>query len=151
MYERRYTGNMTVTTVQQSASPAAVRGIALIAAVVIALVAVVGVSVFYWNHGHVLASGSTSVSQQASAQPAAAPAASLGNQGNQFLFMLNAQGISPSGNGAASINDARSVCSRVQQGESQQQIAQAIVAGTPSMTKTTANAFTTTAINVYCP
>lgn len=151
VYFRRYTGVMTVTTIQQSASPAAVRSMALIAALVVALVAVLGVSVYYWNHGHALASGLTTVSHQQSAPAHAAPPVSLDGQANQFLFLLNARGITPSGNGTASVTDAHSVCARVQQGESQQQVVQSIVAGTPSMSKTTAGNFAKTAIDVYCP
>lgn len=143
--------NMTVTTVQKSADPAAVTSLAVIGALVIALVAVLGVSIFYWDHGHVLpASLSAPTSQQTSGPPAAAPAANLGNQGNQFLFELQAQGIKPSGDGTSSVNDARSVCQRYQQGESEQQIVQSIVAGTPSMSSKTANNFANTAISVYC-
>ncbi|MBO0866341.1 MAG: hypothetical protein J2P16_14855, partial [Mycobacterium sp.] len=91
--------NVTVTTIQKSSSPAAVSSIAMIAAVVVALVAVAGVSVFYWRSGHVLPAVSmpaSHVSQQASAPPAVAPAANLDNQGSQFLFELQARGIKPS-------------------------------------------------------
>jgi hypothetical protein len=139
---------MTVTTVDKSANPAAVTSLAVIGALVIAAVAVLGVSTFYWNHGHVLPTASASVSHQASG-PQAAPA-NLGNQGNQFLFELQAQGIAPSGDGTSSVNDAHSVCQRYQQGESEDQIVQSIVAGTPSMSKKTASDFANTAISVYC-
>jgi hypothetical protein len=146
---RRYHVNMTVTTVDKSANPAPVTSLAVIGALVIAALAVFGVSTFYWNHGHVLPTASASVSHQASGPRGAAPA-NLGNQGNQFLFELQAQGIAPSGDGTSSVNDAHSVCQRYQQGESEGQIVDSIVAGTPSMSKKTANDFANTAISVYC-
>jgi hypothetical protein len=144
---------MTVTTVHKSADPEPVHSVAVIAALVIAFVAVAGVTLFYWRQGHVLPRVSmpvSHVSQEASAPPADAPSANLDNQGSQFLFELQARGIQPSGDGSGSINDAHSVCARFKQGESEQQIVQAIEAGTPSMSRTTANDFANTAISVYC-
>jgi hypothetical protein len=51
----------------------------------------------------------------------------------------------------AAINDARRVCTRYAGGESEQQIIQDILQGSPGMTLNTASGFADTAISVYCP
>jgi uncharacterized protein DUF732 len=51
----------------------------------------------------------------------------------------------------AAINDARRICARYVGGESEQQIIQDMLAGSPGMSLDTAAGFADTAISVYCP
>jgi len=51
----------------------------------------------------------------------------------------------------AAIKDARRICTRYAGGESEQQIIQDILQGSPGMTLNTASGFADTAISVYCP
>ncbi|EUA68542.1 hypothetical protein I553_1730, partial [Mycobacterium xenopi 4042] len=69
----------------------------------------------------------------------------------RFLFLLTAQGLQLSAARDVAINDAHRVCSRLERGETEQQIVQDIVDGSPGMSMDTAAAFADTAISVYCP
>jgi len=69
----------------------------------------------------------------------------------QFLWRLSTQGPQLRRSNDAAINDARRICTRYAGGESEQQIIQDILQGSPGMTLNTASGFADTAISVYCP
>lgn len=123
---------------------------ALVVALVVALAAIAGVALFYRDHGHVIPEA-TAPELQAGSAPPALPRTLLLDKDRQFLFMLATQGIQPSGSRNATIKDAHRVCSRVARGETEQQIVQDIVTGSPAMTAKTATNFADAAIEVYCP
>jgi hypothetical protein len=135
-----------------SPDPPPIRGSAVLIVVVVALIAVAGVLVFSWNRQHAAASGVTpSPSPAASAPPAAAPRPGLLDNDGRFIFLLTAQGLQLSAARDTTINEAHRICSRLERGETEQDIVQDIVAGTPGMSADTAVTFADTAISVYCP
>jgi hypothetical protein len=73
------------------------------------------------------------------------------DRNGQFLWRLSAQGLQLRRTNDAAINDARRVCTRYASGESEQQIIQDRLAGSPGMSLNTASGFADTAISVYCP
>jgi Protein of unknown function (DUF732) len=89
-------------------------------------------------------------SQTASALAADPPSAPKDREG-QFLWRIAVQGLQMRRSNDAAINDARRVCTRYAGGESEQQIIQDMLAGSPGMSLNTASTFADTAISVYCP
>jgi hypothetical protein len=69
----------------------------------------------------------------------------------QFLWRLSAQRLQLRRTNDAAINDARRVCTRYASGETEQQIIQDMLAGSPGMSLNTASTFADTAISVDCP
>ena len=61
------------------------------------------------------------------------------------------RGFSSGDRSDAAINDARRICARYAGGESEQQIIQDMLQGSPGMSLDTASGFADTAISVYCP
>jgi hypothetical protein len=132
--------------------PPPIRGSAVLIVVVVALVAVAGVLVFSWKQQHAAVSRKTTPdSLTAAAPPAAAPRPGLLDRDGRFIFLLTAQGLQLSAARDTTINDAHRICSRLERGETEQEIVQDIVAGTPGMSTDTAVTFAETAISVYCP
>jgi uncharacterized protein DUF732 len=131
-----------MTTTQ---NPSDIPILAVLVALAVAAGAIAAVSVFYWKHPDVGPRHSRSESQAASAPPADPE-----NKDAQFLIVLNAQGLEPSGARDTTIHDADRVCSRLARGESEQQIVEDIVQGSPDMSSGTATTFADTAIAVYC-
>jgi Protein of unknown function (DUF732) len=129
-------------------NPQPIPGRAVLGALGVAIGAISGVSVFYWKHDHVGPGESTRASQAASAPPAVAPAM---DKDGRFLWQLATQGLQLSQARDDAINDARRICSRLERGESEQQIVGDIVGGSPGMSIDTATNFAETAIDVYCP
>jgi hypothetical protein len=132
------------STMTTTHNPSPIPGLAVLAALVVALVAVAAVTVFYWERDRVVPRHPRSDVQAASAS------AKPENKDAQFLFLLTAQGLQPSGAGNATINDAHRICSRLERGESEQQIVEDIVRGSRDMSNDTASTFAETAIAVYC-
>jgi hypothetical protein len=88
---------------------------------------------------------------QAASALAADPAPPPKDRDGQFLWRIAVQGLQMRRSNDAAINDARRVCARYGGGESEQQIIQDILAGSPGMSLNTASTFADTAISVYCP
>lgn len=128
-----------------TSNPSGIPVLAVLAALAVAVGAIAAVSVFYWQHARAVPRHSGSELQGASA-----PSASPENKDAQFLILLNAQGLEPSGARDATIHDAHRVCSRLARGESEQQIVDDIVEGSRDMSADTATTFADTAIAVYC-
>lgn len=139
-----------MTTTQKN--PPSIPGTAMLAGLVVAVVAVVGVSVFYWKHDLVVPRSTAPVTQAESAPPVDAPPTKvLDNTDGRFLFLLSSQGLHVSGARELAISDAHRVCSRLARGETEQQIVQDIFAGSPGMSTDTATSFADAAMSVYCP
>lgn len=143
---RNTLGRNAMTT---TPNPQPIPGLAVLAALGVALAAICGVTVFYWRHDHVGRGETTPASQTASA-PSAGAAPAMDKDG-RFLWRLAAEGLQLERANEDAINDARRVCSRLERGESQQQIVDDIVRGSPGMSVDTAADFADTAIDVYCP
>ncbi|ORB12784.1 hypothetical protein BST37_15460 [Mycobacterium noviomagense] len=124
---------------------------AVVAALVAAMAAIGGVVVYYREHDRVVPRHTTPDSQAMSAPPTAAPSQPLLDKDGRFIFLLTAQGLQVRTAPDATISDAHRVCLRIARGESEQQVVQDIVQGTPGMSADTATAFAETAISVYCP
>jgi hypothetical protein len=139
---RNTLGYSTMTT---TSNPSGIPALAVVAALVAATVAVAAVLVFYREHDHVVSRGSGPVSQAVSA-----PAVNPDDQDAKFLFLLTAQGLVRSGARDTTVHDAHRVCARLARGESEQQIVEDIVRGSPGMSVDTATTFAATAIEVYC-
>ncbi|MGB8205999.1 MAG: DUF732 domain-containing protein [Mycobacterium sp.] len=82
---------------------------------------------------------------------AADPPSAPKDRDGQFLWRIAVQGLQMRRSNDAAINDARRVCTRYAGGESEQQIIQDMLAGSPGMSLNTASTFADTAISVYCP
>ncbi len=120
---------------------------ALVVALVIAVAAIAGVTVFYREHDRVVPRGTT---RDARATEAADDPPPVDQDGRLFL-MLTQEGLGTSGGRETTVNEAHHVCDRFSGGESEQQIVQDILAGSPGMSSQTAAAFADIAISVYCP
>lgn len=128
-------------------NPQPIRGGAVLVAVVVALIVVAAVSVSYWKRDHPAPKGSTSSSQDA---PAAASPGTMDKDG-RFLWLLSSEGIELSQSTDVAVNDAHRVCSRLERGESEEQVIDDIVAGSPDLTPDTAADFADIAREVFCP
>jgi Protein of unknown function (DUF732) len=120
----------------------------MLAAVVFVVGAIAAVVVFDRKHELFRSKGSTGVSQAASQ---ADPPQEHMDKDGQFLWRLSAQGLQLRRTNDAAINDARRVCTRYASGETEQEIIQDILQGSPGMSLNTASGFADTAISVYCP
>jgi hypothetical protein len=92
----------------------------------------------------------TTLSAAASSAPADPPPDPMDRDG-QFLWRLSTEGLQMRRSNDAAINDARRVCTRFAGGESEQEIIQDMLQGSPGMSLNTASSFADTAISVYCP
>jgi hypothetical protein len=93
---------------------------------------------------------STEVSHGSSASAIDPPSDHTDKDG-QFLWRLATEGLQLDRSKDAAINDARRVCTRYAGGESEQQIIQDMLQGSPGMSLNTASGFADTSISVYCP
>jgi Protein of unknown function (DUF732) len=133
-----------------SPSPTPLPALAMLAAVVFVVGAIAAVFVFDRDPGLFRSRGNTGVSPAASASQADPPPDQMDRDG-QFLWRIAVQGLQLRRSNDAVINDARRVCTRYAGGESEQQIIQDILTGSPGMSLSTASTFADTAISVYCP
>jgi Protein of unknown function (DUF732) len=131
-------------------NPTPLPAVAMLAAAVFVVGAIAAVVVFDRNPGLFRSRGSTGISQASSASQADPPPDHMDRNG-QFLWRLSAQGLQLRRTNDAAINDARRVCTRYSSGESEQEIIQDILQGSPGMSLNTASGFADTAISVYCP
>ena len=138
---------MTATPPQ---NPQSIPVLATLAALVFVIAAIAAVVVFERKPELFRSKETTSASQHA---PGAAddPPPDRMDKDGQFLWRLSTQGLQLRRSNDAAINDARRVCTRYAGGESQQEIIQDILQGSPGMSLDTASTFANTAISVYCP
>jgi Protein of unknown function (DUF732) len=122
----------------------------MLVALVFAVVAIAAVFVLDRNHDLFRSRGSTTVSQAASAS-ADDPSREHMDKDGQFLWRLSSQGLRLRRSNDAAINDARRICARYVGGESEQEVIQDMLQGSPGMSLDTASSFADTAISVYCP
>ncbi len=122
----------------------------MLAALLFVVGAIAAVFVFDRNPELFRSRGSGGVSQAASASQADDPPGPMDKDG-QFLWRLSSQGLQIRRSDDAAINDARRVCDRFAGGESEQQVIQDILSGSPGMSLDTATDFADIAISVYCP
>jgi hypothetical protein len=123
----------------------------LLAGLVVAVGAIAAVFVLgRTKHDLVRSKESPPAAHVASALAADSPGEHMDKDG-KFLWQLTIQGLQLRRSSDAAINDARRVCARYAGGESQQQIIQDILQGSPGMSLDTASSFADTAIDVYCP
>ena len=146
---RKYSWRSEMTT-PSPPNPTPLPALAMLAAVVFVVGAIAAVVVFDRDPGLFRSRGSTRVSPAASASQADPPPDHMDRNG-QFLWRLSAQGLQLRRTNDAAINDARRVCTRYASRESEQQIIQDMLAGSPGMSLNTASGFADTAISVYCP
>jgi hypothetical protein len=133
-----------------SPNPTPLPALAMLAAVVFVGGAIAAVFVFDRDPGLLRSRGSAAVSHAASASQADPPPEHMDRNG-QFLWRLSTQGLQLRRSSDAAINDARRICARYAGGESEQQIIQDVLQGSPGMSLNTASSFADTAISVYCP
>ncbi|ORV09209.1 hypothetical protein AWB95_18075 [Mycobacterium celatum] len=69
----------------------------------------------------------------------------------RFLWLLSSEGIELSRSTDVAVNDAHRVCSRLERGESEEQVVADIVEGSPDLTPDTAADFADIAREVFCP
>lgn len=142
---------MATTTISASTSKSpAVPGLAVVAALVVAIAVIATVLVFSWKHDHVVPQKTAPASQTASAPPGVAPPPALDKDG-RFLFLLTEQGVGLSGGREVSLNDAHHICAAFTSGQSEGQIVQDIVQDSPGASASKAATFASTAIGVFCP
>jgi hypothetical protein len=122
----------------------------MLAALVFTVAAIGAVFVLGRNPDFFRPRATPTVSQAASASPADPPPDPTDRNG-QFLWRLSTEGLQLRRSNDAAINDARRVCARFAGGESEQEIIQDILQGSPGMSLNTASGFADTAISVYCP
>lgn len=79
------------------------------------------------------------------------PPSPMDDKDSQFLSRLADKGLQLARSNDAAINEARRVCTRFVVGESEQQIVQDILEGSPGMSINTASTFADIAMDVYCP
>ena len=131
-------------------SPNAVPGLAILAALVFAVAAITAVFVLGRHPDLLRPRATTTVSQAGEAAPSDQPRDPLDRNG-QFLWRLSTEGLQMQRSNDAAINDARRICTRYAGGESEQEVIQDMLQGTPGMSLNTASSFADTAISVYCP
>ncbi|HEY9305022.1 MAG TPA: DUF732 domain-containing protein [Mycobacterium sp.] len=122
----------------------------MLATLVFGVAAIAAVFVLSRNPDLFRPKAHTTVSQAASAAPADAPPDAMDRNG-MFLWRLGTEGLQLRRSNDAAINDARRVCTRFAGGESEQEIVQDMLQGTPGMSPNTASGFADTAISVFCP
>jgi hypothetical protein len=122
----------------------------MLATLVFGVAAIAAVFVLTRNPDLLRPKSHTTVSQPASAAPADPPPDAMDRNG-MFLWRLSTEGLQLRRSNDAAINDARRVCTRFAGGESEQEIVQDMLQGTPGMSLNTASGFADTAISVYCP
>jgi hypothetical protein len=122
---------------------------ALVAAVLFGFAVIAGVMIFYRRPDLLAPRTARTGTQIAAVQ--ADPGSEPLDQDGRLLFLLTQQGLSTSGPRDVTLNEAHHVCDRVQGGESEAQIVQDILAGSPGMSSGTAATFTEVAMDVYCP
>jgi Protein of unknown function (DUF732) len=122
----------------------------MLAALVFAVAAIGAVFVLGRNPDFFRPRATPTVSHAASASPADPPPDPMDRNG-QFLWRLSTEGLQLRRSSDAAINDARRVCARFVGGESEQEIIQDMLQGSPGMSLNTASGFADTAISVYCP
>lgn len=121
----------------------------MLAALVFGVAAIAAVFVLSRNPDFFRPKATTTVAQAGSAVPDDQPPDPTDRNG-QFLWRLSAEGLQIRRSDDAAINDARRVCTRFAAGESEQEIVQDVLQGSPGMSPDTASSFTGTAISVYC-
>ncbi len=131
-------------------NPSPLPSLAMLAALVLTVAAIGAVFVLGRNPNFFRSRTTTTVSQAASGAPADTPPDSTDRNG-QFLWRLSSEGLQLRRSNDAAINDARRVCTRFAGGESEQEIVQDMLQGSPGMSLNTASSFADTAISVYCP
>jgi hypothetical protein len=124
--------------------------LAILATLVFGVAAIAAVFVLSRNPDLLRPKPHSTVSQAASAAPADPPPDAMDRNG-MFLWRLSTEGLQLRRSNDAAINDARRVCTRFAGGESEQEIVQDMLQGTPGMSLNTASGFADTAISVYCP
>ena len=139
---------MTATPPQ---NPQPIPTLALLAGLVFAVGAIAAVFVLGRTKHDLFRSKESSPAAHAWSALAADPPRDHTDKDGQFLWQLATQGLQLRRSSDATINDARRVCTRYAGGESQPQIIQDILQGSPGMSLDTASSFADTAINVYCP
>jgi hypothetical protein len=122
----------------------------MLAALVFAVAAIGAVFVLGRNPDFFRPRATTTVSQAASAVPGD-PRPDPTDRNGQFLWRLSTEGLQLRRSNDAAINDARRVCARFAGGESEQEVVQDMLQGSPGMSLNTASSFADTAISVYCP
>jgi hypothetical protein len=132
-----------------STNPPSVPGIALVAAVVFIFAVIAGVVVFYRRPDLLAARTARIATHNVAVQNG--PGAEPLDQDGRLFYLLTEQGLQTSGPRDVTMNEAHHVCERVHSGESEAQIVQDIIAGSPGMSAQTAGTFTEIAMNVYCP
>jgi Protein of unknown function (DUF732) len=133
-------------------NPQPLPSLALIGGLIVAIGAITAAFVLGRTKQDVFRSKDTALaaSQTASALAADPPSQPKDRDG-QFLWRIAVQGVQLRRSNDTAINDARRVCTRYAGGESEQQIIQDILTGSPGMSLSTASTFADTAISVYCP
>jgi hypothetical protein len=122
----------------------------MLAALVFAIAAIAAVVVFGRHPDLLRPKSATTVLQAESAAPSD-PSADPMDRNREFLGRLSAEGLQMERSNDAAVSDARRVCTRYAGGESEQEIIQDMVQGSPGMSPNTASSFADTAISVYCP
>lgn len=138
-----------MTTTPQT-TPSPLPSLAMLAGLVFAVAAIAAVFVLGRNPNLFKPSPHTTVSPAAAEAPAQAPS-DPNDRNGQFLLQLSSEGLQLRRSDDAAINDARRVCTRYADGESEQEIVQDVLQGSPGMSPNTASGFADTAISVYCP
>jgi hypothetical protein len=137
-------------TTTPARTPSPVPSLAILATLVFGVAAIAAVFVLSRNPDLFRPKANTTVSQSASAAPADPPGDPTDRNG-MFLWRLSTEGLQMRRSDDAAINDARRVCARFAGGESEQEIIQDMLQGSPGMSLNTASAFADAAISVYCP
>jgi Protein of unknown function (DUF732) len=141
---------MTSASVTPSTNPGAVPGLALLAALVFAVAAMTAVFVLGRHPDLLRPRAATTTSQAESAVPSD-PSADPMDRNREFLGRLSSEGLQMQRSNDAAVTDARRICTRYAGGESEPEIIQDMLQGSPGMSLTTASSFADTAISVYCP
>jgi Protein of unknown function (DUF732) len=123
----------------------------MLAGLVFAVAAIAAVFVLGRNPDFFRPRATTTASQAATGAPADDPPPERMDRDGQFLWRLSTQGLQLRRSNDAAINDARRICARYAGGESEQEIIQDMLQGSPGMSLNTASSFADTAIGVYCP
>lgn len=131
-------------------NPNPLPSMAMLAALVFTVAAIGAVFVLGRNPDFFRQRATPTHSQAEAAAPADSPPDPMDRNG-QFLWRLSTEGLQMRRSNDAAINDARRVCTRFASGESEQEIIQDVLQGSPGMTLNIASSFADTAISVYCP